>query len=62
MTTKLYFETLSPGLRARLDARYRLDRKPHRLFHPAFSRGRLEAGGLVPAAVESLQTPALPAR
>jgi hypothetical protein len=62
MTTKLYFETLSPGLRARLDARYRMNRKPHQLFRPSFGRGRLEAGGLVPPAVEFLQTPALPAR
>jgi hypothetical protein len=62
MTIRLYFETLSPGLHARLDARYRMNRKPGRIFQPGVVRTRFASGGFIPTPVEVLQVPTTPAR
>lgn len=57
MTIRLYFETLSPGLRAKLDAKYRLNKKPNRVLNPVVIRTRLETGGFIPEPVEVVQVP-----
>jgi hypothetical protein len=62
MTIRLYFETLSPGLRARLDARYRMNKKPYHTFSPGVIRARFETGGIVPGPVEVVPLPAAQAR
>jgi hypothetical protein len=57
MTIRLYFETLSPGLRAKLDAKYRMTQKPYRTLNPRVIRARFESGGFIPGPVEIVQIP-----
>lgn len=45
MAIRLYFEKLSPGLHAKLDAKYRTSKKPVQELDVAGIRAKLERGG-----------------
>lgn len=45
MAIRLYFEKLSPGLHARLDGKYRTNKKSSPRYNVAGIRARLEWGG-----------------
>lgn len=45
MAIRLYFEKLSPGLHAKLDAKYRTNKKQDQDFDVADIRAKLERGG-----------------
>ncbi|HUT67155.1 MAG TPA: hypothetical protein VMW86_01215 [Dehalococcoidales bacterium] len=45
MAIRLYFEKLSPGLHAKLDAKYRTNNKSNHRYNVAGIRARLERGG-----------------
>jgi hypothetical protein len=62
MTIRLYFETLSPGLRAKLDAKYRTNQKTYRTLNNGVIRARFETGGFIPGPVEVIQIPTAQAR
>lgn len=62
MTIRLYFETLSPGFHARLDAKYRMQQKSLRAFNTVIYRARLETGNIFPVPADMLKVPAGQAR
>ncbi len=47
MTIRFYFEKLSPGLHARLDGKYRTNKKHNHGYDAAGIRAKLERGGFV---------------
>ncbi len=60
MTTKFYFENLSPGLRARLDANYRVNQRPFGMLNTCVNRTRFETLSLIPGRVGILKTTPIP--
>ena len=56
ITTRFYFEKLSPGLRAKLDANFRINQRPFGVFNTGVIRTRFETGGLTPGQAGILHT------
>jgi hypothetical protein len=57
MTIRTYFETLSPGLQAKLDAKYRMNQKQYRVFNTGAIQTRFETGNLMSKPVEMAKMP-----
>jgi hypothetical protein len=62
MTTRLYFEKLSPGLRAKLDANFRINQRPIGVRNTGVIRTRFETGSLIPGQAGILKRPITQAR
>jgi hypothetical protein len=62
ITTRFYFEKLSPGLRAKLDANFRINQRPFGVFNTGIIRRTFETGTLSSKQAGILQTPITQAR